>query len=428
MLAHFSPEDGLLLRVEETGTILRRYYQFKKAMFRAACGWFSRLPTFRLKYDVARHIYLDARGADMVGNRLRELMFGRGQFSEPASLTHFLEVMPRAQNAPEYFASMYLTLKANLVKAYREHLQRTDAVFDAPTIDVLEWLLRYDEEQVNWAKKELHQLFLNKEQKQQIARWQEYLEQTLAAAGGILGNDKRDETYFPPEEFEQRSSYELPWEMGFADMPRHSVESEPGTIPEDYHMVYAYFQEIDIADLLGLIIYESPESMPIAYYVDLCRQMWDEVRHTTMGLRRLQELGFSLTQCGAPVKRWGAWRKMSVVERFGWLTQVGEACSLEGKRDHIKKYLANNDVVSAAQIEYDIADESGHVRFGSKWIPELLKFYNDTRLKRQVAQDAKRSFSHLMAEILKENGKEIPADYLAEFQGCEDVRDPATSF
>ncbi len=62
-------------------------------------------------------------------------------------------------------------------------------------------------------------------------------------------------------------------------------------------------QEIDIADLLCLIVYESPDDMPIQYFVDLTRQAWDEVRHTTMGMRRLQELGFSLAQCGAPVNR-----------------------------------------------------------------------------------------------------------------------------
>jgi hypothetical protein len=33
-----------------------------------------------------------------------------------------------------------------------------------------------------------------------------------------------------------------------------------------------------------------------------------------------------------------------------------------------------------------------------------------------------------MAEVLTANGKPIPDGYLNEFQGCEDVADPAASF
>ncbi|MCS6859118.1 MAG: DUF455 family protein [Abditibacteriales bacterium] len=433
MLAHFSPEDGLLFRVEETGKILRRYYAIKKALMKTQCGWFSRLPTFRLKYDCARHLYLDAKGAQHVAQRITELMYGRGPFEEPTALNDFLRMMPRCLDLPEYLATIYLTVKQALVDAYHEHLKRTDPVFDAPTIDVLEWLLRYDEEQIAWAKRELHQMFLRKEDKQRIAGWQGYLAALLADAGGILGEGVHPST--PNAQpatcdpsYAERPPYELPWEMRLDDCPRTSIDSEPGEIPADYHMVYAYYQEIDIADLLCLIVYESPDDLPIQYFVDLTRQAWDEVRHTTMGIRRLQELGFRLDQCGAPVHRWKAWRKMSNIERLGWLTQVGEACSLAGKRDHIRKYLENSDTISAAQIEYDIADESGHVRFGSKWIPELLKRAADPRTKRQVAVDGNRSFRTHMADILTAHGKPIPDGYLNEFQGCEDVADPAASF
>ncbi len=258
MLAHFSPEDGLLLRVEETGRILRRYYAIKKALMKTQCGWFSRLPTFHLKYDGARHLYLDAKGAQGVAQRITELMFGRGPFEEPTPLDHFLNMMPRCVDLPEYLATVYLTVKQALVDAYHEHLKRTDPVFDAPTIDVLEWLLRYDEEQIAWAKRELHQMFLSKEDKQRIAGWQEYLAVLLADAGDILGESKpqtpnpKSQTQNPKTKnqkpktknrlFSKRAPYELPWEMHLDDCPRTSVDSDAGEIPADFHMVYAYYQ------------------------------------------------------------------------------------------------------------------------------------------------------------------------------------------
>src|SRR3989442_13004320 len=83
--------------------------------------------------------------------------------------------------------------------------------------------------------------------------------------------------------------------------------------------------------------------MPIAYFVDIARQLWDESRHTTMGIRRLRELGYDLKDCGCPTGRYAAWRRMTVLERISFLTQVGEAGSLAGKREHIPKGLAEGD-------------------------------------------------------------------------------------
>ena len=127
-----------------------------------------------------------------------------------------------------------------------------------------------------------------------------------------------------------------------------------------------YYQEIDIVDLLCTIIYESPVDMPVNYFVDIARQTWDESRHTMMGIRRLRELGYDLRDCGCPTGRYAAWRRMSVLERIAFLTQVGEACSLAGKREHIQRWLSEGDLTSSALVEFDISDES------QRWICSRL--------------------------------------------------------
>jgi uncharacterized ferritin-like protein (DUF455 family) len=428
MSQYTSVDEGRFLRVEEAGRRLQRIAALKKGLTRALAGWLPRLPDFGTKCHLARHLYLDAKGAQAAATRVWELSFGRGDFAAPAELEPFLAVMDRAADVPEMLAGLYLTLKAELVGAYRRYIAETDPVFDCPTLDVLEPLLRQDEQQVEWARGELQRQFLPADTKRRLAAWQEYLSQRLAAAGGVLGDAVPDLAYEPPAGLAGRPPYELPEAITFEDMPTHSLEADAGKIPDQHRLVYAYYQEIDIVDLLATILYESPVEMPVAYFVDIARQLWDESRHTTMGIRRLRELGYDLSQCGCPTGRYAAWRRMTVLERISFLTQVGEACSLAGKREHIQRWLAEGDMTSSALVEFDISDESQHVYFGSKWMPELMKRAGETRSRKEMAAHASLRYRQELYPLKVAAGHQIPENYLDPFQGCEEVRDPAQSF
>jgi uncharacterized ferritin-like protein (DUF455 family) len=147
-----------------------------------------------------------------------------------------------------------------------------------------------------------------------------------------------------------------------------------------------------------------------------------------MGIRLLRELGYDLKDCGCPTGRYAAWRRMTVLERISFLTQVGEACSLAGKREHIQRWLAEGDIPSSALVEFDISDESQHVYFGSKWMPELMKRAGETRSRKEMAAHASLRYRQELYPLKLAAGHEIPENYLDPFQGCEEVRDPAQSF
>jgi uncharacterized ferritin-like protein (DUF455 family) len=428
-MAHYiSVEDGHFLRVEEAGRRLRRIAALKKGLMRSLAGWLPRMPDFAGKCHLSRHLYLDAKGAQAAAQRVWELQFGRADFPAATELEPFLQIMDRAADVPEMLAGLYLVVKAELVDAYRRYLAETDPVFDSPTLDVLEPLLRDEERQVAWARAELDRCFLPGAAKLHLAEWQKYLAHQLAACGGVLGNAAPDAGYQPPGEFVDRPPYELPEAITFEDMPTHSLEADPGTVPDQHRLVYAYYQEIDIVDLLATILYESPVDMPIGYFVDISRQTWDESRHTTMGIRRLRELGYDLKECGCPTGRYAAWRRMTVLERVAFLTQVGEACSLAGKREHIQRWLSEGDVTSSALVEFDISDESQHVAFGSRWMPELMKRVGETRSRKEMAAHASLRYRQELYPLKVAAGHTIPDNYLDPFGGCEDVRDPAQSF
>ena len=64
--------------------------------------------------------------------RVWELRFGRKDFPAATELEPFLAIMDRAEDVPEMLAGLYLTVKAELVAAYRRYLAETDPVFDTP--------------------------------------------------------------------------------------------------------------------------------------------------------------------------------------------------------------------------------------------------------------------------------------------------------
>src|SRR5947208_12626582 len=117
---YISVEDRRFLRVEEAGHRLKRIAALKKGLTRSLAGWLPRLPDFTGKCHLARHLYLDARGAQAAATRVWELRFGRSEFAAPAELEPFLTIMDRAADVPEMLAGLYLTVKAEMVAAYRQ--------------------------------------------------------------------------------------------------------------------------------------------------------------------------------------------------------------------------------------------------------------------------------------------------------------------
>ena len=70
--------------------------------------------------------------------------------------------------------------------------------------------------------------------------------------------------------------------------------------------------------------------------------------------------------------RWPIWREMSVAENYAWITQTGEACSLTGKHKQRKNFIKDERFHEQTLIEWDISDESQHVRYGARWLKAVL--------------------------------------------------------
>mgnify|MGYP001447578378 CR=1 FL=1 len=113
--------------------------------------------------------------------------------------------------------------------------------------------------------------------------------------------------------------------------------------------------------------------MPWEFYLDLSRHLWDEVRHSTMGETRLRELGVELTEIPHMTANYDWRQRVDPLMRYTTLTLVIEAASFPKKNESYRNHLAAGDMRSAQALLYDVTDETMHVQYGSKWVPELMK-------------------------------------------------------
>jgi len=61
------------------------------------------------------------------------------------------------------------------------------------------------------------------------------------------------------------------------------------------------------------------------------------------------------------------------MRRYCTLTYVIEADSFAYKQETYRQHVEHGDHASAQAVLFDIADETLHVRWGAKWVPELMK-------------------------------------------------------
>ena len=186
----------------------------------------------------------------------------------------------------------------------------------------------------------------------------------------------------------------------------HHLEFGPEPLPEnpDYgerarYNAINFLQEVQAADSCASMLFEAPD-MPWNFFFDLSRHMWDEARHAMFGEAKLLELGTSGAAAGLSTKAYALRQTLSPLDRYAALS-TQEADAFPGKHVGLKDAAANNDTLSAKAWSYDIADETQHLRFGTKWIPVMIEKTGEPRSYEQVKDDAINWRVSVLAEVYK---------------------------
>ncbi len=373
------------ITIEQNTEILKRYAFLEKACMRTLSGWLAGVPEWEAKNEMGLHLWESADSADMLYQRLRELRCYQPERKLSERLVRLGSLLDRAQNSAELIATIYLVIKKQLLEAYRTHPEVTWSDFDRPTVKVTEMLLPSVERQVAWAEKffpEVEARYPGWE------AWRDFIAGVLAADGGVTGRET------PTAEPQEPDSHPLllPWKNcqrmpGWPIFdPSLDIEPDRKAEPEAHRLwrFKHYLNEMTAAETLGSILWMTPE-MPWEFHHNVARHCWDEVRHSQLGMVRIQQLGLKVEDVPQVVQIYDVMMTLPAVDQYALLTTVIEPNGMPEKTANREHWEEIQDDISAAAVSYDWSDENFHVRWGKKWTPVLLETYGYTETPAEIA-------------------------------------------
>ncbi len=394
-----SARKSRFLRPVDTSDALKHLLWQEFSLSRMIAGWITADPVYEHKLQLGRHAYLHNRNVKFLRERIVELPGGLND-NEWIPL-HTQEGFERLFTAPsaETFYISYLYALKKLHEQYDDLLLKLDPVLNAPTVDQLKLVFVEKEAEKEWVMRQT--MFADGDSEEltlQAQEWENYI-------AGVW-------SVFAAKPCGQEEVAGLPW-------PVHPVTEAAGPMPTEAkledkferftfkrgqtaytdpemsvlldsvkQMIYIYATEFTAGESLACVYY-SVEQMPLAFYFDLARHMWDEFRHSRMGMRRLEQMGYTTDQFKWPTGPGLQLAKGHFTEMYSSLTMIGEACGFKKKRKSAEAFWKFGDVISAVTVEFDLNDERSHIDFGTKWGPELYKREGIIVTHREMAEQAR---------------------------------------
>jgi hypothetical protein len=391
--------DSIALRPKDHKRWLAHFISMEYAMARLLAGWIPGCGSLEWKLHLPRLMFEHMQRARRLRDRFDELSATSVAITPDGPVAAFFEGIAKCDHGPSFVTALLTQVMPALSRAYGTYISRGDEIFDAPTL----YILRINQPEVDravvWAAPFLAANPLPPASPASSESYARYVGEYLTALGGLT-----------PDDFEKPFT-----------APSHPVKVSAGPNPakrsQDPHMrlvagfpstkqgnptkfslreiVYHNATEWQVIDPMCEVFYGLP-GMPMDFFVDFSRHIWDECRHSMMGFRRLAELGYSIGDFD-----WSHGPdKVSVLEDyFAGLTLVGEACSFTRKKGSVPLFLKAGDAKSAMLPEVDCADEQLHVTYGHKWVTkiyECVKGKSDPR--EEIAKAQRRGFFKAMIE------------------------------
>jgi len=180
--------------VEATARRVRNFRYAEEWTMMILAGWVATIPELPVKTGLGKVIWETARAADELGKRLPELRCGRKALaeSEPgnagfAALVQEIAAPERPDQTVEKLVGIFDVLKPHLVELYETHIRETDPISDAPTIEILDEIVRKTRGHLVWGCAVLDRLCDTEATRARRRARAEVLRRQLLACGGATG-------------------------------------------------------------------------------------------------------------------------------------------------------------------------------------------------------------------------------------------------
>lgn len=383
-------EELETLDIDINRRLLNRYRFVLHESMRILAGWLPQAARFELKCEFARSIWEDCQHVNALYLRLREIQ--APAFQKPSDEA-LVRTMSELLHAPDEYAlalAMYRVVIPSLIDALETHETATFPNSDLPSVYVIQHALLDLRAQIARLEPLLAQATKEAAISPPAREWESYIAILLASAGGVGGFGERVPP--PPAAPLCRKSFEAPREAMRDERFTHRASDDaPMPLETDYreHTVEEferYSTEMLAAETVALVMFSLPD-MPWEFHFDSARHLHDEVRHCLMGYEWMRTHGMDPFQSPQYLHIF-KWRsQFPPVMQYCLLTMGNEVHAFPYRHRRVEAHRESGDRLSEQFVRYDIADETQHVRFGKRWLPELIKHTGESRSLDRYLQD-----------------------------------------
>ena len=408
---------GRMSAVQEMAQLQRLLFEVEREFVRCATALISRLGNVELKYLLCQHVWEAAGHARFLRERGREMSgFGKDD-GVRTGVREFFEEALRAEDEEQALDGFYSVLKPALLEGYQHYLSATHSLADWPSRHLV---TEFVEDERRHAEEIAPYLTSGDE------AWRAHLKQALDSGGGLLGTRpaiplpsdfewKREAGPYRHAEICNRGEYPVCSSVFGSDpdeipIARQWLE-DPQTDARVIRLsIYVWLMmELDAVDYLSTVFYDTPDA-PFDLHFDLARHLWDESRHSAFGYRQLPRLGVDLSALEHSLDLYNILIHMSPPERYAMMTMEFEAGSFPTKAKIMDRVRELNDFEAETLLAFDRNDEQNHVRYGHRWLPEIMKLFDiDQSIPEFIAATKER-----FAQCEKQYGGKTPHSLPAE--------------
>lgn len=401
------PASGRMAAVNDMARLLRLLFEVEREFLRTVTTLIYRVGEPELKYLLCQHAWESAGHARFLRERGRELTsFGSSETVRDCVKKIFTEAVgTNAQDALVLTAGFYQVLKPALLSAYRHYLKVTDPLADWPSKKLVEEFIADEERHI----REIAPYLAGTDARE----WSLHLTQALDDLGGWLGQETRlplaasyiwqhAKTPFTHPATCNRGKYPTCSSVFSYDATETPIVRpwlvDPKTDARVIRlMVYVWLMmEMDAVDYLATVFFDTPQA-PFDLHHDLARHLWDESRHSQFGFRQLPKLGVDLMTVEHSLDLYNILVQMPPHERYAMMTMEFEAGSFPAKAHVMDRVRELNDFEADTLLAFDRNDEQNHVRYGHRWLPEIMALCGETRPVDEFVKATQEKFKAVAA-------------------------------
>jgi hypothetical protein len=185
--------------VEAMARRCRNFRYAEEWMMMMLGGWIATVPELPVKTGLGKVIWETAQAADALGKRLPELRCGKKAVDASQSSNDGFATFIQSISEPERpdltiekLVGPFDVLMPHLVDVYEQTMRETDQICDAPTIELLEDIVRKRRRHIAWGKEVHNQLCDTEDLRERRQARRTQLNTELTESGGVTGTLSED--------------------------------------------------------------------------------------------------------------------------------------------------------------------------------------------------------------------------------------------